>query len=169
MGTFREDVISLYLCAYTLWHLMSPASDLWMRSGCGQSPSWTSSSAWTRWRNLSERQPPCYPVCRMFPWTKHLLCTTDGKQSLLFCPQCVPPRWPEVPPTCQRCGWTSQQAAILLLNFIYSGRDCSEHACFQHSPAKCVQWQYIQKSTVSSYWRSQCCKSLCWKRRKHFS
>lgn len=54
-----------------------------MRSGCGRSLSWTSSSAWTRWRNLSGPQPPCYPVWQRFPWTKHQHHTTGGKCCLL--------------------------------------------------------------------------------------
>lgn len=49
-----------------LWCLVV---DLWMRRDCGQWPSWTSSSAWTRWRNPSRPQPSSHLLCQMFPWT----------------------------------------------------------------------------------------------------
>lgn len=55
------------------------------------------------------------------------------------CSQCAPRLQAEAPPTCQRCGWKNQQAAILFLKFIYPGSGCSEHAHFQLNPAACVQ------------------------------
>lgn len=92
-----------------------------MRSACGQSPSWTSCSAWTRWRNLSGPQPPCYPVWRRFPWTKHQHCTTDGKRCLLTT-QSVSTR-PAEAPTCQRCSWKShsKRSYLSLSLFMQAG------------------------------------------------
>lgn len=152
-----------------------------MRSACGQSPSLTSSSAWTRWRNLSGPQPPCYPAWRRFPWTKHHHCTSDGKRFLVTTPS-VSTGPAEAPPTGLRCSWKSQQAAIFVFKRIYPGRRCSEHARFQHNPATCVQLQSIQKSNVSllatdqlrwSNLESLSCSrapwKFVWKRRKNLS
>lgn len=82
----------MVLCVWPL------VPDLWTRSDCGQSPSWTSSLGWTRWRNPSRPQPSCHPVCQRFPWTNHRRHTLSAV--------CVPARQAETPPTCQRCNGT---------------------------------------------------------------
>ena len=78
--------------------------DFWMRRRCDRSPSWTSSSAWTRWRRLSRPQPSCYPARRTSPWTKHQHRTT-GRNTLSsqFIPKCVPAHRAETTQSYLRC------------------------------------------------------------------
>lgn len=63
----RQYIIKI-ITGLCVWPLLP---DLWTRSGCGLSHSWTSSSGWTRWRNPSRPRPSCNPVRQRFPWTDH--------------------------------------------------------------------------------------------------
>lgn len=95
----------VYTIVSELWPLVS---DPWMRSGCGPSPSWTSSSDWTRWRNPSGRRPTCYPMCQRFPWTNLPRSLHASRHS-----QRVPTCQAEAPRN-----WKMRRAAILFLSSI---------------------------------------------------
>lgn len=96
-STYGKRVVTqkVFSCPLSnLWPLVSFATDPLTRSGCGQSPSWTSSSAWTRWRNQSVPQLSCYPAWQRFPWTNHLHNTTDCKRVLCHTVSTGCSKWP---------------------------------------------------------------------------
>lgn len=117
------------------WPFVSFAPDLWVRSGCGRLPSWTSSLAWTKWRNLSGPRPPCCPVCQRFPWTK------DQQKQWAAAQQAET----------GQANTQGTQDSHIFLYLIYPDRlfcACTVSA----NPTTCIHSQYSHRSTVSFCW-----------------
>lgn len=114
-----------------------------MRSGCGQLPSWTSSLAWTRWRNLSGPQPLFYPACQTFPWTKHQNCSPSQTGNIFSSLSSTTHSY-------LSSRISSNMSQVQLIDFLTFFQSKQVVVHYEHNTATCVHLQYL--NTVSSHW-----------------